>query len=102
MSKVYDVLRVKKPGHPSSYPVGAVIVGGSYYPEDAYRIAEGYNEHRHDQNDGGLYYTVEEIDEDSPNRRPACHDVREDGTIKYPDDYNGRRTLGEWPPDPPR
>ncbi len=90
---VYDIIRLNPVGAHNSYPPGAVLVD---HDDDETRAAEratrfnghcAYAEYR---------YFVEAHDELSPDRKPWCGDVCEDGTIRNPADYGGRRHTLDW------
>lgn len=86
---IYSIVRTKQPGHPSSYPVGSFEV---YFvdadgktadnPESAaHSIAETFNRCRYDQYDNRLWYSVELVDDESPDRKPTEEMLR-DSTVQ--------------------
>ena len=98
MATVHSIVRVKQPGHPSSYPVGRFEVSftQAYGPSmgfefrgpsilavirkksneeawaDAWDLAMTMNRCRADQGDNRLWYEVQTVDEESPKRAPPA------------------------------
>lgn len=90
---VYDVLRTVAPGTHSSYPRGTVTVATFDDLLSADRDAHNANNHCYCP---GVVYSVEAFDESDPWRYPNSADVRENGFLENPADYDGRTCLDDW------
>lgn len=86
---VYDVVQTVDVNAQTSLPKGTVLAGFSDTEGGAESMAELWNQHACP----GVRYTVECHEETSTARRVWHADVREDGTIRRPECYQGRRCI---------